>query len=217
MVVGGVVARSGSSRVRASEVLVDGEPLEHPDGCVLLLHKPAGRVCSHSSEEGPSVFELLPERLLRRKPALQTVGRLDKDTTGALLLTDDSDLLHTLTSPKSLHEKVYRVTVEGAPFPDSAAATFAASSIVLDGAPCAPALLRPLPGWPLEAEVVLTEGRYHQVKRMVSALGSCRVSKLHRASFAGWDVEGLKEGEWRFLRLEDVRRGGRVAALDPPA
>src|ERR1051325_11260475 len=95
-----------------ADVLVDGEPLDHPDGLLLLLHKPLGLVCSHDHREGPNVYSLLPERWRQRNPAVTSVGRLDKDTSGLLLLTDQSQLVHRLTSPKHKVPKVYRATVD---------------------------------------------------------------------------------------------------------
>jgi len=195
-------------------VLVDGEPLEHPAGLSLLLNKSAGLVCSHDEREGPNVFSLLPPRWLRRTPQLQTVGRLDKDTTGALLLTDDSQLLHALTSPRSSARKVYMVGYSGE-LAEHAETAFADGRIVLDGSRCAPAELVRLDSGLVQ--VTLTEGRYHQVKRMLSAVGG-RVTSLHRAAFAGWDVKGLEVGGWRVLSTSELaardgygERGGQTS------
>ncbi|HEX2099350.1 MAG TPA: S4 domain-containing protein, partial [Candidatus Synoicihabitans sp.] len=87
------------AKVAASDVRVDGEPLDHPEGLLLLLHKPLGLVCSHDPREGPNVYDLLPARWRQRNPVVTSVGRLDKETSGLLLLTDQSELVHRLTSP----------------------------------------------------------------------------------------------------------------------
>ena len=102
---------SPSDKASPGTVLVDGEPVEFPDGLLVLLHKPADHVCSHDPGEGPSVYDLLPPRWLMRNPVVTTIGRLDKDATGVLLITDDGDLVHRWTSPKHKVAKVYEVTV----------------------------------------------------------------------------------------------------------
>ena len=92
--VGEALAEAAEQKVDAAQVRVDGEPVESPEGILVLLHKPAGYVCSHDEREGPRVFDLLPPRWLRRNPPVTTVGRLDKDATGALVLTDQGELVH---------------------------------------------------------------------------------------------------------------------------
>lgn len=198
--VAGAPARDFGAKVSAADVRVDGQPLDHPDGLLLLLHKPLGRVCSHDPREGPSVHELLPERWRRRNPVVTSVGRLDKDTSGLLLLTDLSPLVHRLTSPRHKVPKVYRATLAG-DLPADAVAVFAAGKLMLAGEaePCAPADLR-VRG-PREAEVTLTEGRYHQVRRMFAALG-CEVRTLHRTRFGPLDLGDLAPGTWRELPLD---------------
>src|SRR5690606_36615496 len=110
--VSGAAADDPGKRVDAAAVQVDGEPLDHPDGLLLLLHKPLGLVCSHDPREGPNVYGLLPPRWQRRNTGVTSVGRLDKDTSGLLLLTDQTPLVHRLTSPKHKVPKIYRVTVD---------------------------------------------------------------------------------------------------------
>jgi 16S rRNA pseudouridine516 synthase len=191
----GSVVRDPAASVLAAGVLIDGEPLDHPDGLLVLLHKPAGYVCSHNSSEGPTVFELLPRQWLLRNPRVEAVGRLDKDTTGLLVLTDDHDLLHRLTSPKHHVEKVYEVTVD-ADLRPSLVEVFASGSLMLRGEdkPCLPAALK-LTG-SRTAAVTITEGRYHQVKRMFAAAGAGHVVALHRTKFGDWSLGELTEGEW---------------------
>ena len=119
------------AKVDPAEVRVDGEPLDHPDGLLLLLHKPVGLVCSHDGREGPSVYTLLPERWRRRNPVVTSVGRLDKETSGLLLLTDQSELVHRLTSPKHKVPKIYRATLDRDLDP-TLVALFAAGSLQLE-------------------------------------------------------------------------------------
>jgi 16S rRNA pseudouridine516 synthase len=196
----GEVADDFGAKAHPADVRVDGEPLDHPDGLLLLLHKPLGLVCSHDGGEGPSVYSLLPERWRRRNPSVTSIGRLDKDTSGLLLLTDQSPLVHRLTSPKHKVPKVYRATVDGELAPDLGP-LFASGTLRLDGdeRPCAPAELKIVS--PHEAELTLTEGRYHQVRRMFAARG-LTVLTLHRARFGDLELGGLPAGAWRELSLD---------------
>jgi 16S rRNA pseudouridine516 synthase len=200
----GKTADDVSQKVDAADVRVDGEPLDHPDGMLLLLHKPLGLVCSHEEREGPNVYSLLPERWRRRNPVVTSIGRLDKDTSGLLLLTDQSPLVHRLTSPKHKVPKVYRAAVDTDLSPDLVS-QFASGTLLLPGEkePCAPAALRILS--PREAEVTLTEGRYHQVRRMFSAFGAT-VLALHRERFGQLDLGDLKPGTWRELPADFFAR-----------
>jgi 16S rRNA pseudouridine516 synthase len=195
--VAGAIADDAGKKVSPADVRVDGEPLDHPDGLLLLLHKPLGRVCSHELREGPSVYDLLPERWRRRNPGVTSIGRLDKDTSGLLLLTDQTALVHRLTSPKHKVPKVYRATVDRDLSPELVP-LFASGTLRLEDEdqPCAPAELKLLS--PREAELTLTEGRYHQVRRMFAATGST-VLTLHRARFGDLELGDLSPGQWREL------------------
>ena len=195
----GEVADDFGAKADPADVRVDGEPLDHPDGLLLLLLKPTGLVCSHDGREGPSVYSLLPERWRRRNPPVTSVGRLDKDTSGLLLLTDQSALVHRLTSPKHKVPKVYLATVDRDLAPDLVS-LLASGTLLLDGetAPCAPAGLKIVS--PRAAEVTLTEGRYHQVRRMFAA-GGATVLTLHRARFGDLALGDLTAGTWRELPL----------------
>ena len=199
--------RDPSVKVDPSLVSLDGLPLDHPTGVLVALNKPLGVVCSHDPDEGRRVYDLLPERWLDRMPLVTSVGRLDKDTTGLVIITDNSALVHRLISPKRHVEKVYSVVLD-ARVPAEAAARFADGMLLLTGesVPCAPAKLR-VTGERM-ASVTLTEGRYHQVRRMFAALGA-HVIGLHRAAFGpirlgpapledddGRRVVELGEGEW---------------------
>jgi 16S rRNA pseudouridine516 synthase len=198
--VGGETAADVSQKAKAAEVRIDGEPLDHPDGLLLLLHKPIGLVCSHDEREGASIYSLLPERWRRRNPVVTSIGRLDKDTSGLLLLTDQSPLVHRLTSPKHKVPKVYRATVDQDLSPELVP-LFSSGTFLLSGEkePCAPATLRIIS--PREAEITLIEGRYHQVRRMFSARGAT-VLTLHRERFGPLELGDLPAGTWRELPLD---------------
>ncbi len=184
-----------SAKVNPALVRINGQELDHPDGILILMNKPAGYVCSHDVSEGPRVYDLLPERWMRRNPLPSTVGRLDKDTTGALLITDNTQLIHKLTSPKHHVEKVYEVEVDK-PLSDELVTQFASGTLLLEGEkePCRPAALA-ITG-ETSCEVTLTEGKYHQVKRMFAAFGY-KVEKLHRSRFGEYVLGDLREGEYR--------------------
>jgi len=196
----GAVADDFGAKADPADVRIDGEPPDHPDGLLLLLHKPTGLVCSHDEREGPNVYRLLPARWRERNPPVTSIGRLDKDTSGLLLLTDQSELVHRLTSPRHKVPKVYRATLDAAP-PDGLAALFASGTLRLkdEKEPCAPAELKLIAA--REVELTLTEGRYHQVRRMFASQG-CEVLTLHRARFGPLDLGDLPAGQWRELPLD---------------
>lgn len=197
----GVPAASPDQKVLLPSVRVDGEPVECPNGILAILHKPAGCVCSHDSHEGPTIYDLLPPRWLRRKPPVTSVGRLDKDATGLLLVTDVGALVQRWTSPRHHVAKVYEATVDR-DLDDSLTAVFASGRLTLDGEskPCLPAQLEVLA--PRRARLTITEGRYHQVKRMFASQGFT-VTRLHRARFGGLDLGDLQPGRWRLLRADE--------------
>jgi 16S rRNA pseudouridine516 synthase len=176
---------------------VDGQPLDPPPGLVMMLHKPLGMTCSRK-EDGALVYDVLPPRWRRRDPAISTIGRLDKQTTGLLLLTDDGDLLHRVISPKRHVAKVYRATL-ARPLDGSEGDVFAAGGLVLEGEdkPLSPAVLEALS--PTEARLTVTEGRYHMVRRMFAAVGN-HVEGLHRERVGGLALpDDLAPGDWRLL------------------
>ena len=181
---------------------VDGRPLDPVPGLVMMLNKPLGMTCSHK-EDGALVYDVLPERWRRRDPAISTIGRLDKETTGLLLLTDDGDLLHRVISPKRHVAKVYRATL-ARPLAGTEQALFAAGGLVLEGEdkPLAPAALEVLS--PTEARLTVTEGRYHMVRRMFAAAGN-HVEALHRERVGALSLpEDLAPGAWRLLTADQV-------------
>jgi 16S rRNA pseudouridine516 synthase len=193
----GKIAVDPAAKAAPADVLVDGQPLDHPDELLLILHKPLGLVCSHDEREGPNVYSLLPPRWRARNPQITSIGRLDKDTSGLLLLTDQSALVHRLTSPKHKVPKRYRATL-ASDLPPGLTELFASGTLLLTGEkdPCLPAELRILN--PRTAELVLTEGRYHQVRRMFASQG-CEVLTLHRAAFGDLSLGDLAPGQFREL------------------
>jgi 16S rRNA pseudouridine516 synthase len=181
----------------SARLKVDGEPLDPLPGMVLMMNKPLGVTCSHK-EAGPLVYRLLPERWRRRDPALSTVGRLDKETSGLLLLTDDGAILHKVISPRRKVAKIYRASLDR-DLGGEAAALFASGAMMLEGEdkPLVPAGLEIL--GPREARVTLQEGRYHQVRRMFAAVGN-HVVALHRETLGGLTLdENLAPGAFRPL------------------
>lgn len=200
--VDGVVLQP-DARVEHARVRIAGEALDPPQGMILMLHKPTGYTCS-TSDAGHIVYELVPPRFLRRSPIVSTVGRLDKDTSGLLLMTDDGKLLHRIVSPKSRIAKVYEVTLARDLRGDEAE-RFASGRLELESerTPCAPAQLEVLDA--RRARLTLTEGRYHQVRRMFAAVGN-HVETLHRSRVGGLELGGLPVGQWRLLDREDLER-----------
>ena len=185
-----------------SRMEVDGEPLDPPQGVVILLHKPLGMTCSHK-EDGALVYDVLPDRWRRRDPAISTIGRLDKETSGLLLMTDDGDLLHRVISPKKHVAKVYRATL-ARPLAGTEGALFASGELMLEGddKPLKPALLDVIS--PTEARVSVTEGRYHMVRRIFAAVGN-HVEALHRERLGGLALpDDLAPGEWRLLGQAEI-------------
>ena len=185
-----------------SRMEVDGEPLDPVQGLVMLLNKPLGMTCSRK-EDGSLVYDILPDRWKRRDPAISTIGRLDKQTTGLLLLTDDGDLLHRVISPKRHVAKVYRATL-ARPLVGTEGALFASGQLVLENEdkPLSPAILEVVS--PTEALLTVTEGRYHQVRRMFAAVGN-HVETLHRERMGGLVLpDDLAPGDWRLMTPEEV-------------
>ena len=179
-------------------ILLDGEPLNYEQFTYVMLHKPAGVLTATEDRRQETVLDLLPPELRRR--GLSPVGRLDKDTEGLLLLTNDGQLAHRLLSPKSHVDKVYYARVDGALEPGDIAA-FAAGMTLGDGLACLPAGLEILS--PTEALVTLREGKFHQVKRMLAARGK-PVLYLKRLSMGRLRLDpALAPGAWRMLTEEE--------------
>ena len=211
----GVASRRGADElIKAGRVTVNGEPGQlntfvqsrdrvEVDGervalqrlAYVLLHKPAGVVTTARDPQGrPTVVGLVPA-----EPRIVPVGRLDADTTGALLLTNDGPLAHRLAHPRYGVEKVYEAEVEGEP--DDEALDALRNGIELDDGATAPARVRRL--GPNTIELALHEGRNRQVRRMLDAVGH-PVARLHRSAYAGLTLEGLEPGRWRELEPSEV-------------
>lgn len=201
------VALRETDRFVHDDVRLDGTPLDPPPNAVVLLNKPVGYVCS-TSDRPPLVYDLLSPRFLQRTPVMATVGRLDADTSGLLLLTDDGALNHLLTSPRSHVTKTYVATLAH-PLRGDEVDLFGSGSMMLQGetSPLLPAALEML--GEREAALTLREGRYHQVRRMFAAVGN-HVVALRRTTMASLSLGALPEGAWRVL--EEGERGALVSA-----
>jgi 16S rRNA pseudouridine516 synthase len=178
-------------------MLVEGAPLDPPPPLTLIMHKPLGVVCSHR-EPSRSVYALLPPRWARRDPAISTVGRLDKETSGLLLMTDDGGLLHRIISPKADIAKRYRVSLQS-PLRGDEADIFGSGNMLIEGEgkPLLPAMLEVIA--PTLCWLTIREGRYHQVRKMFEATGN-HVLALHRDRIGGLDLpEDLATGAYRVL------------------
>ena len=187
--------------VAHAAIRIDDEPLDPPPGLVLMLHKPLGVTCSRK-DPGRVVFDLLPPRFRLRDPALSTVGRLDRDTSGLLLMTDDGQLLHRIISPRAQVAKVYEATLAQDLRGDEGA-LFASGTLLLESEnePLAPAQLAVL--GPRHARLTVSEGRYHQVRRMFAATGN-HVDTLHRVAVGALTLGDLPLGAWRVLDADEV-------------
>jgi 16S rRNA pseudouridine516 synthase len=195
-----------------TRLLIRGKNLDPLPGMAIMIHKPLGVTCSRK-EAGGLIYDLLPNRWRDRDPAISTVGRLDKETSGLLLMTDDGDLLHRIISPKSHVPKRYIVTLDR-PLTGTEGAVFASGDMMLEGEhkPLLPAELE-VTG---EASAMLTlhEGRYHQVRRMFAAIGN-HVTALHRDIVGGLVLPNdLAAGQIRIMSASDIAQV--FTALHPP-
>ena len=177
------------------DITINKEAID-PETITVLLNKPSGFICSHN-DAGSLIYALIPNRWNRRNPKVSTIGRLDVDTTGAILLTDDGALNHKLSSPKSDVLKIYEATL-AVPLKGNEVQIFASGELMLNGEkkPLLPAVLEVIS--PTQVRLEICEGKYHQVKRMIAAAGN-RVESLHRLSFDTWNTEELTAGQWKFI------------------
>jgi len=182
------------------QLTVNGETLPYRAKAYLVLHKPAGYECSRQPLHHPSVFSLLPVPLIQR--GVQCVGRLDQDTTGLLLFSDDGDFIHRTTSPKKQVGKVYEVTCKH-PFDDGLIAALA-TGVQLHDEPAPVAALACVRLSTCRLQLTIAEGKYHQVKRMIAAAGN-RVEALHRVGIGGYVLpQELSLGAWCWLSETDL-------------
>jgi len=183
-------------QIEHDQIRIDDEPLDPPAGVLLMLHKPVGYTCS-TKDHGELIYELLPPRFRLRSPIVANVGRLDRDTSGLLLLTDDGALLHRISSPRPKLPKVYEVTL-ARDLKGNEEAIFASGKLMLESEkePLAPAHMTVISN--RQVRITVTEGRYHQVRRMFAAVGN-HVETLHRSQIGGLTLGDLMVAEWRML------------------
>lgn len=191
---------SPDSTFTHDDVRFDGEPLDPPPGSALMFNKPVGYVCS-VKEASQLIYELLPSRFRDRSPLMSPVGRLDRDSSGLLLLTDDGQLNHRVTSPKTHLPKVYEAVLANALRGDEFE-IFASGTLLLESEtePLKPVAMQQLDN--RLVRLTLTEGRYHQVRRMFAAVGN-HVDALHRTAIGKLELGDLPSGEWRVLNADE--------------
>lgn len=207
VVLDGKVLKDAGARIAVDATLpermtIRGVAVDPPAPLVLIMHKPLGVTCSHK-EDGQKIYDLLPRRWQIRDPGLSTVGRLDKDTSGLILITDDGDFLHRVISPKRHVPKTYLATLDR-PLNGSEGDIFAAGTLMLDGEekPLLPAKLDVVDA--KTARLTITEGRYHQVRRMFAAVGN-HVVTLHRERIGGLTLPAdLEPGQHRILPASEA-------------
>ncbi|HJV41598.1 pseudouridine synthase [Caulobacter sp.] len=209
VVLDGKPLKDAGAKVAVDATLPDrmtirGVAVDPPAPLVLMMHKPLGVVCSHK-EDGEKIYDLLPRRWRLRDPALSTVGRLDKDTSGLILITDDGDFLHRVISPKRHVPKTYLARLDRA-LSGSEGEIFAAGTLMLEGEekPLLPAQLEVIDE--KTARLTITEGRYHQVRRMFAAVGN-HVVDLHRERIGGLVLPiDLEPGQHRILPAAEAEK-----------
>ena len=189
-------------------IRLDGKPLDPPAEAVILFHKPLGHTCS-TRDIGPLIYDLLPRRWLVRKPVIAPIGRLDRDTSGLLLLTADGQYQHRVIAPKSKVAKLYEATL-ARPLAGTEQSVFASGTLMLESEthPLLPAEMTQT--GPQSARLVLHEGRYHQVRRMFAAVGN-HVETLHRAAIGALTLGDLPAGQWRVLTADEA-----ALVFEPP-
>ncbi|MFQ5519101.1 MAG: pseudouridine synthase [Mariprofundus sp.] len=196
-------ATSPAQKVLPEQVQLEGKGLDHPHGLTIIYHKPLGAVCSRK-EDGQLIYADFPARWIDRKPPLSSVGRLDKATSGLLIVTDNGQLNHQLTSPKKHISKTYAVRLDR-PLGGTEATIFASGKLLLedDDKPCLPAELTVHSE--TEVSLVLHEGRYHQVRRMFAAVGN-HVEALTRTHIGALSLAdtGLAAGQYKTATADEL-------------
>lgn len=216
----GRVTRADHSRLREGDecthldIRVDGLALDPAPGVIVMLHKPINYVCT-TKDNDKLVYELLPPRFALRAPVIAPVGRLDRETSGLLLLTDDGALNHRITSPRTHLPKTYDVHL-AASLRGGETELFASGSLLLqsESRPLLPATLRVVSE--RHVRITVSEGRYHQVRRMFAAVGN-HVVALHRLSIGPITLNDVAEGTWRLLSAHTLAqlRAATTASLQP--
>lgn len=196
-----MLVQQPSDAVDPDKVTIDGEQIIPPGKLTIILHKPPGFTCSHK-DNGRVIYELFPEEYIRRKPLLSSVGRLDKDSSGLLILTDDGDLNHRLTSPKKQTPKRYEVTT-AQKLSGKEKELFGSGTMLLTGE--SKPLLPVQVDYTSEKECIVTlyEGRNRQIRRMFEEIGN-EVITLHRVSIGELTLSQLDEGDWHVAEIEDI-------------
>jgi 16S rRNA pseudouridine516 synthase len=207
--VGGIVATDPHAEVDPANLsfTVEGKPWTYHAKAYLMLHKPAGYECSQKPGAWPSIYTLLPSPLRQRpvkggQPGVQAIGRLDQDTTGLLLLSDDGAWIHKMSSPRHHVPKVYQVTTAD-PVDDRQVQKLLAGVVLVDD-PKPVRAAECVQTGPNSLDLTLTEGKYHQVKRMLAAVGN-RVTALHRSRIGRLELPAsLAPGQWAWLTAEQI-------------
>ena len=198
---GDTIVKDFNSMVNPQDVNIEGEGVEFYDKINIVINKPKGYVCSRVGED--SIFKLLPKIWLNRKPKVNTVGRLDKDTSGILVITDDGHFLHKIISPKHKISKVYKVMLEKkTDIKDKQ--ILESGGLIIDGEhkPCKPVLFNQID--PFNVILTMYEGKYHQIKKMFTACNN-KVIELSRIQLGCLPLKSLKVGKWKELTEDDIK------------
>ncbi|MBE7565775.1 MULTISPECIES: pseudouridine synthase [Acidithiobacillus] len=198
--VDGMPLRKAATKVDPATVQIDEEPLDHPYPLYVLYHKPLGKVCAH--DDPRAIYQDFPPRWRYRRPSFSSVGRLDRETSGVLLLTDDGDWLHRWTSPRYEIPRQYRVTLQN-PLQGHEVGILASGTLLLEGEHSSCKAAEMIPLGTTELQLTLHEGRYHEVRRMFAALDNLVLS-LHREAFGPFTLDDLAPGQWR--ELSEIER-----------
>lgn len=200
----GLELYDASFKVCPQDLLIDNQPPEFPHGVCVAFNKPLGLTCSHDLREAPLIYEVLPPRWTRRNPPVTSIGRLDKQTSGLLILSDDGKLVQKLTSPRHDVPKLYRFSCD-VELPKHAAELFASGEMLLEGEKTVLKAAKFVQQHAKGGLLQLREGRYHQVRRMLAHLG-CEVLELERLSIGALRLQDLdlQQGQWRSLTPEQL-------------
>lgn len=202
--VNGVLAEDPEARIQTEGLVlnVEGKDWEYHEKAYIVFNKPPNYECSHKTTHHPSVYSLLPAPFVER--GMQCVGRLDFDTTGLLLISDDGQFIHKMTTPKKNIGKVYQITTSDPIKPSQMEHLLHGVVLDDDPKPCQATACEQISENVLAMTIV--EGRYHQVKRMMAAVGN-HVAKLHRVKIGAYTMpDNLVEGEWRWLYPDDLKQ-----------